>query len=195
MGKILVLACLWNYFAVAQDAVQIAGRWRSLQTSKGGIGAMYDFGTNRTVQFSPGAIVPTRYSVEGDRLRLDSADGSAYTLVWDGDNHLRMTMNGAGEDYTRLGELQDANNKLLGEWIGTRDMDGKRVVTHWVFGADSKAVLMIRFFTETGTYTIQNGRLVAKFGEQVGLDGTISVADGVLTINRSGGRVTRLVRY
>ena len=74
-------------------------------------------------------------------------------------------------------------------------MDGRKVIVHWIFGEDSNAVLMIRFLTQSGSYTVQNGRLVATFGGQNRLDGTLSLADGILAINRSGGRVTRLSRY
>ncbi len=157
---------------------------------------MYDFDADGTVRFSPGAIVPMQYRMEGDRLRIVAADGIAYALSWNGDDHMRMTMNGAGsEDYTRLGVRPDPQNKLAGEWTGTRDMDGRKVLEHWIFGDNSNAVLMIRFYTQTGNYTVQNGRLVAKFGEQVGLDGPISINEGVLSINRSRGRVTKLSRY
>jgi hypothetical protein len=196
MKKSLVLLCLWTYCAAAQEGSQIVGRWRSQQTSKGGIGAMYDFEADGTVRFSPGAIVPMQYRVEGDRLKFFPSDGIAYALSWNDDDHLRMTVNGAGsEDYTRLGVRPDPLNKLAGEWIGTREMGGQKVLAHWIFSDNSNAVLMIRFFTQTGNYTIQNGRLVAKFGEQVGLDGPISFYEGVLTINRSRGRVTKLSRY
>ncbi len=196
MGKACALLLLGTCLALAQDAVQIVGRWRSEQTSKGGIGAMYDFAADGTVHFSPGAIVPTQYRLEGDRLTLDPSDGIGYTLTWNGDDRLRLAVSGSGsEDCSRLGARRDPLNKLVGEWTGTRDMDGNKVVTHWIFGPDSKALFMIRFLTHHGNYTIQNGRLVAKFGEQIGLDGTISLAGDILTINRSAGRVTRLLRY
>ena len=196
MRKRFVLVCLLAYGATAQDASQIVGRWRSEQTSHGGIGAMYDFDADGTVRFSPGVIVDLQYSVVGDRLTLSTSDGSAYQLSWNGDDQMRWTVNGAGnEDYTRLGVRPDSQNKLVGEWTGMREMDGKKVLEHWIFAANSEAVFMIRFFTQTGNYSVLNGRLVATFGGQVGLDGPISLSAGVLSINRSHGRVTKLVRY
>jgi hypothetical protein len=186
---------------VAQDAGQLVGRWRSVETSKGGIGAMYDFNADGTVNFSPGAIVPSQYHVEGDRLTFYPSDGMYFTLSWTDDDHLRMAMKGAGsEDYTRLGVRQSrqgdrSQEKLQGEWTGSRDMDGTKVLVHWVFGPDLNGLMMIRFLTQVGTYTVQNGRLVASFAGKPGLDGTITNANGVLSINRSGGRITKLMRY
>jgi hypothetical protein len=37
--------------------------------------------------------------------------------------------------------------------------------------------------------------LIGEFGGRIGLDGTFDITDNVLSIHRSGGRVTRLVRY
>lgn len=194
--RAIALLCLWASCAAAQDAGQLVGRWRSVETSKGGIGAMYDFGSDGSVRFSPGAIVPQQYRVEGDRLKFYPDDGVASTLSWNGDDRLRITFSGMGsEDFTRLGGMPDPQDKLRGEWTGTRDMDGQKVLVHWVFGPDSNSVLMIRFLTEIGTYTVQNGRLVATFGGRVGLDGSITINNGVLSINRRGGRVTKLMRY
>jgi len=190
---VVLFACA--AYAAAQDASQLVGRWRSVETSKGGIGAMYDFLADGTARFSPGAIVPFQYHVEGDRLSFFPSDGISYTLTYTDDDRMRMTVNGASEDYTRLGPVRDPQNKLLGEWTGTRDMDGQKVLVHWIFGPDSRALLMIRFLTESGSFVVQNGHLTASFGGKPGIDGPISIADGVLTINRSGGRVTRLQRY
>jgi hypothetical protein len=193
--QVAIVLFAWAACAAAQDASQLVGRWRSVETSKGGIGAMYDFLADGTARFSPGAIVPQQYRVEDDRLWLDSPTGVPYALSWSDDDHMRFTVNGQSEDYTRLGNRKDPQSKLLGEWTGTRDMGGQKVLVHWIFGADSSALLMIRFLTESGSFTVQNGRLTASFGGRPGLDGTFSIADGVLTINRSGGRITRLTGY
>jgi len=155
---------------------------------------MYDFLADGTARFSPGAIVPQQYRLEGNALVL-LPDATTYALSWAGDGRLRMTVNGTSEEYTRLGPMRDTQNKLSGEWTGTRDMGGQKVLVHWIFAADANALLMIRFLTESGNFVVQNGRLTASFGGKPGLDGTFSIADGVLTINRSGGRITRLTRY
>jgi hypothetical protein len=195
MSKALAVFLLAASCLFAQNANSIIGRWRSVETSKGGIGAMYEFAADGTVQFSPGAIVPSTFQLEGNRLSLDSGERTLYEVAWAGDNRLRMGLSGATEEYARLGARRDPQNPLIGEWIGTRDMNGTLVRTHWIFQADASALLMIRFKTENGTYSIRNGMLAAKFAGGGALAGTISIADGVLSITRAGGRVTKLARY
>jgi hypothetical protein len=104
-------------------------------------------------------------------------------------------VNGQGEEYTRLGEVVNRQNLIVGEWLGTRDMDGQKVQVHWIFSTDSNALLMIRFISHSGAYTVKDGRLVATFDGRVGLDGRITLVGNVLTISRSGGRMTKLIRY
>ena len=201
MNRAIAFFCLWSVLVLwagpahAQDAGQLAGRWRSVETSKGGIGAMYDFQANGAVSFSPGAIVPSPYRIEGDRLTIGVQDPAQYTVAFNGESHLRLTIAGQSEEYTRLGNPVSHENLLLGEWTGNRDMDGQKVLVHWIFGADSSALLMIRFTTVSGNFTLQNGRLVATFGGRGGLDGSITLSGDVLSITRSPTRVTKLVRY
>ena len=193
--KALVLACLWMSIGLAQQPSDLAGRWRSVQTSKGGIGAMYDFFADGTERFSPGAIVPTQYRLDGDKLTTYPQDGPSFTVSWTGADRMRFSVGSAGEDYTRLGEARDPSNPLIGEWTGKRDMGGQIVAVHWIFNSDSTALLMIRFKTMEGRYQLRDGRLDATFGGQPGLSGPISLESGILTIRRSGGRITRLQRY
>ena len=195
MKKLAIALCLCAGTAVAQPSFELVGRWRSVETSKGGIGAMYDFMEDGTARFSPGAIVPMPYQVVGDRLQTGSASDPVYRLEWSGADRLRLSFSGHGEDYTRLGTQPDAANPLLGEWTGRRSMDGQVVFVHWIFYPDSTAVLMIRFLTMEGRYEVRDGRLMATFGGQPRLTGSIALADGVLSIDRGGGRITRLKRY
>jgi hypothetical protein len=179
----------------AQQSSDLVGRWRSVETSKGGIGAMYDFLADGTARFSPGAIVPMQYRLDGDRLSTYPESGPPCTLSWTGLDKVRFNFGEKGETYTRLGTQRDPASPLRGEWIGSRDMDGKTVAVHWTFAADGSAVLMIRFLTMPGRYQVASGRLTATFGNQPGLSGPIDLANGILSIHRSDGRVTRLLRY
>lgn len=44
-----------------------------MTTSQGGIGAMYEFGADGTIRFSPGAIMDMPYRLEGNQLILPPA--------------------------------------------------------------------------------------------------------------------------
>ena len=71
--RALLLMLLTLSLAIAQPpspnpAASLIGRWRSTETSKGGIGAVYQFRADGTFDFSPGAIVDMPYRMEGDQL-------------------------------------------------------------------------------------------------------------------------------
>jgi hypothetical protein len=55
--------------ASAQQSAPV-GRWRSLETSKGGIGSVYEFRSAGTVDFSSGAVVEMQWRIENDQLVL-----------------------------------------------------------------------------------------------------------------------------
>jgi hypothetical protein len=195
MNKLGAILCLWTSAAFAQESADLVGRWRSVETSKGGIGAMYDFFQDGTVRFSPGAIVPMQYRLEGNRLTTYPVDGPSFQVSWTDDAHMRLAAGGGAEDYVRLGSTPDSANKLLGEWTGKRNMEGHVVAVHWIFRADSTALFMIRFTTTQGRYELRQGQLVATFGAQSGLNGPVTLANGTLAIERGPGRTTRLERY
>jgi hypothetical protein len=182
----------------ANSAAGLVGRWRSVETSKVGIGAVYEFYPNGTIDFSPGAIVDMPYRTEGDQLILppDTTTGSEMktTLTWPSNNVLRMSTQGQSEEYQRQGAA-DPRDRLLGEWLTSREMDGQKMPTEMFFYPSGKSLLVIRFTTQHGRYTVTNGRLVAEFGGRVGLDGTFDITNGVLSLQRSNGRVTKLARY
>ena len=184
--------------ANAQPAANLAGRWRSVETSQGGIGAVYQFDADGTLDFSPGAIVDMPYRVEGDQLILPpgatNGPETKSKLTVSGDA-LRLAVEGHMAEYHRHGTVQDAHNLLLGEWLGSREMDGRQMIEQMFFYPGGKSLLVILFTTQRGIYSTNGGRLVATFGGRTGLNGPFDISDGVLSIHRSGGRITKLARY
>jgi hypothetical protein len=198
MSKPVLLLFATLALVNAQPAASLAGRWRSVETSKGGIGAVYQFHANGTIDFSPGAIVDMPYRVEGDQLILPPGitNGpeikSTVTLAGDA---MQLSLEGHVAEYHRKGAVQDPRDPLLGEWLGSREMDGRQMIEQMFFYPGGKSLLVILFTTQRGSYSTTSGRLVATFGGRVGLDGAFDISDGVLSIHRSGGRVTKLARY
>ena len=74
--------------AQQSSTTSIVGRWRSLATSKGGIGEAYEFHSDGTVDCSIGAIVEMPWRIENDELILPPAttDGAEQ----------KATLNGSG---------------------------------------------------------------------------------------------------
>jgi hypothetical protein len=198
MRKPALLLFATLVLANGQVPAKLAGRWRSVETSKGGIGAVYQFHADGTFDFSPGAIVDMPYRVERNQLILPPATTNGpeikSTLTVSGDV-MRMSVEGHGAEYHRQGAVHDPRDPLLGEWLGSREMDGRQMIEQMFFYPGGKSLLVILFTTQRGAYTVTNGRLVATVGGRVGLDGAFDIRDGVLSIHRSGGRVTKLARY
>src|SRR5436305_11106754 len=68
----LLAIALADLIVAAEVPAKLVGRWRSLETSQGGIGALLEFHADGSVDFSPGAVVGARYRIEGNRLILAS---------------------------------------------------------------------------------------------------------------------------
>jgi hypothetical protein len=182
----------------SNPAAALVGRWRSLETSQGGIGAVYQFNFDRTIDFSPGAIVDMPYRVERNQLILPPATAGGpeirSTLAWPANDVLRMSTQGQTEEYRRQGAA-DPRDRLLGEWLTSREMNGQRMPVQMFFYPGGKSLLVIRFKTEHGRYSVTNATIVARFGGATGFDGTFEIANGILSIHRSAGRITKLARY
>lgn len=159
----------------AQEAQSIVGRWRSVETSHGGIGALYEFRADDTFSFSPGAIV----------------DIQKPKVEWNGQDAFHVD----GIAYTRVGAAPDANHPLTGEWTGTFQMGGKKVERRFIFDRAGHCLMLVIFLTQNGIYTARGGNLVARIHGASGLNGTFSFANGVLTIHRTNGKITRLKKY
>jgi hypothetical protein len=199
MKKLLLVVFTALQLATAQPPANLLGRWRSVETSKGGIGAVYYFQADGTVEFSSGAIVDMPYRVEGDQVIFPpgttNGPETKFTLSWSNDRMMRLTTLGHIDEYQRQGAVPDPRDPLLGEWLGSREMDGRHLPEEMFFYPAGKSLLLILFTTKGGHYSVMNGRLVATFAGRGGLDGTFDIANGMLSINRSGGRVTKLARY
>jgi len=136
--------------------------------------------------------------MEGDQLIFSPATTTGpemkSTVAWPSNNVMRMSMEGPAEEYQRRGAA-DPRDRLLGEWLGSREMDGQRMPVQMFFYPAGRSLLVILFTTQHGRYSVTNGRLVGEIGARTALEGTFDITNGVLSIYRSGGRVTKLARY
>jgi hypothetical protein len=139
---LLILACA-DFLVAAEVPSKLVGRWRSLETSQGSIGALLEFNADGTVDFSPGAVVEARYRMEGNQLILPSDTKAGpeqkMTIEFVGEDklHFRPAGNNAAEpksvELVRKGVRPDPSNLLIGEWNGTRDMNGHQAKMRWLF--------------------------------------------------------------
>jgi hypothetical protein len=159
IGTVTATLLLLFLFHSAQQSSSagIVGRWRSLETSKGGIGAMYEFHSDGIADFSPGAVVEVQWRIENDQLVLppDTIGGAEkkLTLEWLGDNKLNLASGSPGAvELTRAGVRADDRNFILGEWLENQEMAGRTLEAHWLFYRDGKSLFLMPFATQHASY-------------------------------------------
>ncbi len=156
---------------------------------------MYEFRADGTFSFSPGAIVDMPYRLEGGQIVFPPATTTGpeekSALEWDGRDAFRL----AGSSWRRLGSAPDAAHPLIGEWTSTGEMDGRKIERRFIFDGANHCLMTVAFLTQNGIYTARAGNLVARIQGTSALIGTISFADGVLSIHRANGKITKLKKY
>jgi len=199
-AMILSLTPLLN---AADTPDKLLGRWRSLETSKGGIGAMLDFHADGTVDFSPGGIVESQYRIEGNALIMKTADQSINRMTWElvSENslHLKPAAGKAGQpafvELTREATRQSADEPLTGEWIEKRSMAGQNLQAHWIFRSPDKLLFLLPFTTQPGHYTVTGDSIRLSLPNRPLLEGKFRIDGEVLKLPARQTPDTPYARY
>ena len=169
--RLLILTALYLTCGLSQeDSRKLLGKWRSVETSKGGIGAILNFRTNRTFDYSPGAVIGGRYRVEQNRVITSYDNGERETTMTIESltaETLRLgppenagTPQGAGSvNLKRVGPPEDPNNLLLGSWITVATMPGMPSHGYYYFRGDGTETFNIPFRTDHCTYSLAGDRI------------------------------------
>jgi hypothetical protein len=202
-----LLVCVSSDFGCCASAQQpssasILGRWRSLETSKGGIGAVFEFRSDGTADFSPGAVVEMPWRIESGQLILppetDRGAERKTNLKWLDDNKLRLENGASVIELTRVGNRVDVSNPIVGEWLENRETAGRNLVAHWLVYNGGKLLFVMPFAVQHGSYTISGSALHFSFPTWTPTPGNFrfKLADNVLTLSApKGGNESHLARY
>jgi hypothetical protein len=200
----ILLVCAsfaFGFYASAQQpsSASIVGRWRSLETSKGGIGAVYEFRSDGTVDFSPGAIVEMQWRIENNQLVVPpgtvGGDEQKYTLQWFSDSKLGLKTEAGVTELTRIGERSHADKPIVGEWIEHREIAGRNLEAHWLFYPNSKLLFLMPFAIQRASYTIYGSTLHLKM-PGLRTESRFEVKDNLLILSElEGSQKDRYVRY
>ncbi|MBS1799902.1 MAG: lipocalin family protein [Acidobacteria bacterium] len=159
-----LLLLLLFHSARQSPSASIVGRWRSLETTKGGIGAMYEFHSDGIADFSLGAVVEAQWRIENNQLVLppDTVGGAERksTLKWHDDNNVNLSDGSpVGIALTRVGVRADERNPIIGEWTLNQEMAGRTLESHWLFYGSGRSLFLMPFKTEHGTYKVSGSAL------------------------------------
>jgi hypothetical protein len=175
------------------------GRWRSLETTHGGIGQLCEFRSDGTADIGLGAVVEMPWRIENNQLVLPpETDGGAErkaNLKWLGDNKLSLVSEAAVIELARVGDRADAGNPIIGEWIENREMAGRNLEAHYLFYLGGKLLFVMPIKTQHGTYTISGSTLHLKAPDRE-TESRFELTDNLLTISESeGGHELGYARY
>src|SRR5205085_3381772 len=151
--RLLILTALYLTSGLSQeDSRKLLGKWHSVETSKGGIGAVLNFRTSSSFDYSPGAVIAGRYRVE---------ERSVITSYDNGDPETTMTIESLNAETLRLGAPQgagsvalkrmgrpeDPTNLLLGSWVTVATMPGMPSHGYYYFRNNGTMTFNIPFRT------------------------------------------------
>jgi hypothetical protein len=182
------------------SATKLLGRWRSLETSKGGIGAMFEFRKDGVVDYSPGAVVEMKYRIEGDQLVLPPATIGGpelkETMEWSGNDKLRLKASGGvWVELARQGPAPDVKNPIVGEWTSSSEMAGKTMQSRYLFYPAGKGFLLIPFLKQSGTYSIHGESIRLELPGRDPVEGKFKVDGDMLVIPGPNTGESRFARY
>jgi hypothetical protein len=181
----------------------LLGRWRSTETSAGGIGAMLTFRANGSIDFSPGAVVEMTYRIENGQLILppDKKNGpeQRQQMEFRGDNQLRLVTKAGGQsatvNLTRRGEAPDATNPILGEWLENREIQGRKMEAHLIFYPAGRGLLLLPFMTQPGHFSIHGTNMRLELPRHPPAEGKFQIEGDILTTPSPSGGGYRFARY
>jgi hypothetical protein len=192
--KTILALLLAQLLAADAPPPELLGRWRSLETSSGGLGMMLRFRPNGVVDFSPGAVVEMTYRIEGGEIVFPPGTTKGLEqrqkMEFISTDRLRL----AEARFTRSGAAPDAKNPILGEWVGKRDMDGHPVDAWFFFYSAGKCLLLMPFETSPGQYSVQSSTMRLELPGHKVAEGKFQIEGDVLTAPSQNGSA-RFRRY
>jgi len=156
-----------------------------MTTTKGGIGAVYEFFANGRASYTSAALVEGDYRQDGNQLTFA---GQGIGFGWHPDGRLQLNFgNSQLEDYLRQGKMADPGNPLLGEFRGSRQMGGASVPVTLQFKDNNRALFAIYLKTVNGRYQATDSGWSMTIASMPERSITRDPASGYLTITAAGG--------
>jgi len=189
---------------LCQEATRnLAGEWRSVQTSRGGLGSLLEFREDGGMDYSPGAIVPGRFRLDGKSLimTVDEGDGTqseeVMTIAAISAGTLDIGLpNTPALKLKRVGPLQDPNNLILGTWMTVKPMPDMptAVYGYYRFHGDGTETFSIPFKWIHGRYSVNGQQIRYSLPGQAAIEGALRWEGDALVLPKARGE-WKLKRY
>ena len=182
---------------LCQEAAQkLSGNWRSVQTSRGGIGSLLEFREDGGMDYSPGAIVPGRFRLDGKSLILtgDEGDGKqsdlAISIASISVSSLEFVFpNTPLFKLKRVGPPEDPNNLILGNWVTVKPMPDMpaSIYGYYRFHGDGTETLSIPFKWIHGRYSVNGEQIRYSLPGQAAIEGALRWEGEALVLPKARG--------
>lgn len=192
----LALSSLW----AQTPASPLIGRWRSVNVTAEGVGAIYEFNKEGVVAIRTGIISEINYRVEGKELILPAPNPNAPPVRQQISlpDKARMLLT-QGQDATQLYRISPfpaGAPTIVGEWLTNKVFQGKQTEAKMIFYPTGKALFLMPLNLENCRYTISGNKLTIKLPNGKTIEGPFTVSGGTLTIpSVREGKSTRLTRF
>jgi hypothetical protein len=186
---LLSALCVFSGFGEERGS-KLLGKWRSVTTSKGGIGALLDFRPGGRFDYIPAAIVPGQYSVEEQRLTITDSSGEQTVMNIEAISReaLRLGIPKAGSlDLKRVGQPEDPEHLLLGVWVTVQAMEGLPSRGYYYFRSDGSETFTVPFRTDQCQYAITGDRIRMTYPRRGSVEGAVRWEGDVLVLPWSRG--------
>jgi hypothetical protein len=190
--RLAILTALYLTSGLSQEGSRkLMGKWRSVETSKGGIGAVLNFRTNGSFDYSPGAVIGGTYRIEQNRVITSYENGDPETTMTINSLTAETLRLGAPEsagtpggsfDLKRVGRPEDPNNLLRGVWVTVATMPGMPNHGYYYFRSDGTSTFNIPFRTDRCTYALTGDRIRLAVAGRSSLEGQVRWEGDVLVL-------------
>jgi hypothetical protein len=153
--RIAIGLILLPWLRADQPPKELLGRWVPLARTFDRMGEIMTFHQDGTVDSSIAFVEEAAYRVDGAELVEFSPSNAGpeqrTRIEFTGLDQLRI-----GENVMkRQGAPGDAKRPIVEEWVGMREVAGKRHQAHFVFYPDGRRLFVLPILERTGKYTIQ----------------------------------------
>ena len=188
--------------SAADPASQLFGRWRSAETSQGGLGVVVEFRPGQNYRWSPSPIVSSSYQRSGDQLSLEVSDRGgrttriSYKIEKLAERELVLSHEKGRMELKRTGAIADPKNLLLGGWAGPYPAKQFDIEQHIYFYPDGTHLFTLPIRWQVGQFSIRNGQITMTQTGQTAWQGPVEQNGNEVTLpSAATGKPLKFLRY
>ena len=189
----LVLLAMVMALPLLATEETLVGRWEQVERPRGSNAQIFEFRTGGNLAMGWGASVDGTYKREGNKVSINTGDGSAAGFVINDVTATTLTRSAATGTQqqgtlTRVGKVADPKNPLVGTWMYEHERGGK---AYEILDADGTYHFRYPLGEMTaGYFKLKGEKMMIKLHDLRVLRLTYAMRDGKLVLIDDAGRET-----